>query len=317
MFDHNPIMQDNQIPNLDLHLDLDTYNLHRTAARNNMIYDPAHFMREVFQHLKMKESNPRFTSPSPWIDVFLDSTNLSTDDDNGHNFNSQYVKNQYINSQYIEQYAQLEYDPYSELSANNTKPDHDVSKNNINNVNNADDYMEALLGLTLNESDLVDKISPDQDAVYHNDNEIRLNPDVRDKLNRMNIQIKPNVCVICRRNTDNVIRNSCASDCAYYCHDVCAGRWIGGRLDNPHPYCMMCGETHELHHIPNVVTDNGFIFAVRSMIQENLMNLANLGNQFMTYIDFRGITLQDLTPHNENNENNWVNRVVRSGRYRG
>lgn len=118
-----------------------------------------------------------------------------------------------------------------------------------------------------------------------------IRPDIRTRLECINVRIVENICVICQNHTDNYVQDSCNSNCGYYCHDKCAGRWIATRFDNYRPYCMVCGINHQIEQIPFVVTNDGLIQASLEMAQEELLDLNNLGPQFLEYLEYRGIEI--------------------------
>ena len=129
------------------------------------------------------------------------------------------------------------------------------------------------------------------------DLDIHLLPEVLVRLAMMHIRIERGVCAICRLPTNNYIQDGCESGCRYYCHDNCAARWIIGCFDHPRPYCMICAVDHATNQIPRVMSDNGFIHVTRQMILDGLLDANNLGPQFMDYLDFRQIGVNQILPH--------------------
>jgi hypothetical protein len=108
------------------------------------------------------------------------------------------------------------------------------------------------------------------------------------------VRIHPNICVVCRLHTNNLIQNSCDNECGYYCCDNCAGRWVAQRLSDSYPYCMVCGSIHAINQLPNVVSDFGFIIAVQFMMRHNIIDIYNLSQAFTDYMNFRRIGMDDL-----------------------
>lgn len=246
--------------------EMEQYELYLKAAKNNLKYDPVNFVIEASIHLEIQNNNPEFISP--WIDALLDN-------EKGIDADEMLAE--------IEQYRQL----FSQYHDQNTgNPSHDQ-----NTGNPSHDQITGNPSCVIME-DGFDELLDGTD----NSDGVRLEQHIIDMFAKLNLHIQNNICVICRTNTDNFIQNSCASNCAYYCHDVCAGRWILSRFGNPHPYCMVCGREHNMNDLPNVITDAGFVQVVQMMILNNTMSQADMGEQFMNYIAFRGIPMGHLIP---------------------
>lgn len=133
------------------------------------------------------------------------------------------------------------------------------------NESSDDTSNESLDGVS-SESSRMDA-SPSSDDIYVPEN-------MRSIFTRQHIMIRSQVCIVCHEATDNRIIQSCNSGCTYYCHDVCAGRWIMARLiSNVYPYCMLCGTQHNKNQIPLIVSDNNLINVVRLMRDEGVLGL--------------------------------------------
>jgi hypothetical protein len=237
------------------------------AAKNNMTYDSDHFHTQYEKDCHRLEKDPNYFAP--WIEAAIEAkeqklTDKSSDYYRIRSLAQLSVFNDAMDTAYCRRnYADIPNKPLKPL-----EPLELFEHEGGGNGNNAGNHM--------------------------NGREIRLDPEVRVRLERVNIRIRNEICIVCHQATNEFIEHGCNSDCAYYCHDECAARWIAARFDNPRPYCMVCGVDHTLNQIPRIMTDNGFVNAVRLMVQGNFLDLNNLGPQFLEYMDYRGIEFQQL-----------------------
>jgi hypothetical protein len=260
MIDHT-ISKSSKRSKRDIESDKEMTNLRIKSAQNNMIYDAKYFCTEL--HLDLKRMKADSTYRSVWLLAFAAA------------------KRENI----IPQDFDLEAMVIGIVKA----PIYECAV-----------YRRKKIGPMLGKPvDGAPAVGYDHDLFggLHQQREIHLDPDVRARLQMMHIRIRQNECVVCRQPTNEFIEDGCDSGCGYYCHDICAARWIVARFDNPQPYCMVCGVYHTLNQIPQVMSDQGFIDAARERVVDGLLDPNNLGQQFHDYLNYRGIGVNQIGLH--------------------
>ena len=234
------------------------HNLRIRSAQNNMVYDPTHFIDRVQSDIFRKRTDPDFFSE--WIAVLIDTirTNRTS-----------------LQIQMEMEHRRKTYHPESICLVDYAYRAGVIIADHFNDLENRD---------------------PDNRGDHQGQRRIHLHPAVQENLDRIHIRIRENTCVVCRLPTNEFIENACENNCGYYCHDLCAARWIVARFDHPRPYCMICGADHAVNQIPLVTSDQAFILAARERVAGGFLDLNNLGPQFLNYLDFRGIGLNQLNP---------------------
>jgi len=174
-----------------------------------------------------------------------------------------------------------------------------------------DDDMHPVAQLASQLSRLTGDSDPMDYAYNQNLNQtqdIYLMQDVLNKLDRLNITIVKNRCVVCMRHTTNMVSNSCNSYCTYYCHPLCAARWVVTRLQDSVPYCMVCCHNYQPEQIPFLVSDQHILETACSMysdtsmfehnyetcIKENIFNVREKNPKLMAYLESKGFQFDTI-----------------------
>lgn len=159
----------------------------------------------------------------------------------------------------------------------------------------------------MSESDVMD-YTHNQNQTRYVAQDIYLMQDILNKLDRLNITIVKNRCVVCMQHTTNIVSNSCYSNCIYYCHPLCVARWVVTRLQDSVPYCMVCCHNHQPEQIPFLVSDQQILEVACSMysdtsmfehnyetcIKENIFNVRDKNPRLMAYLESKGFQFDTI-----------------------